>query len=140
MLSFILKNPQKNRQINQQCINNAYQASNMLGNGMSMLLGPALVHYSPTVNNSTGNNNTTSGMNNMNNPASPHPTQHNLTSPRPPPLVFKLLEQQRREGGGEGKYRPLHGDSRRNLRSTYHRQSTIVFKNQFSNLLPGETL
>ena len=69
-----------------------------------------------------------------------HLTQHNLTSPRPPPLVFKLLEQQRREGGGEGKYRPLHGDSRRNLRSTYHRQSTIVFKNQFSNLLPGETL
>merc|ERR1719500_523571 len=36
------------------------QASNMLGNGMSMLLGPALVHYSPTDKNSTGNNNTTS--------------------------------------------------------------------------------
>ena len=31
----------------------------MLGNGMSMLLGPALVHYSPTDKNSTGNNNAT---------------------------------------------------------------------------------
>jgi len=38
------------------------QASNMLGNGVSMLLGPALVNYSPTDNNSTGNNNTTSPL------------------------------------------------------------------------------
>ena len=48
----------------------------MLGNGVSMLLGPALVNYSPTDNNSTGNNNSSSpllfGMNSL-------PLKHDLT-------------------------------------------------------------
>ena len=60
---------------------------------------------------------------------SPHLKWPNIILPRPSPLVFELIwEQDKWAGRGEGKHRPLHGDSGRTLRFTL--QSPSQFSSQ----------